>query len=366
MISPSHRQRVQDLLNYENICETDPSSSSSILGSGKYGKVYRVNDSSVKKECKIRSRENTLKQAFREHVVGILQTLLVTSSYTPHLPIHFDACMHIDLEKSLTGHMYMESFTGSLQDIGAEVLLNPWDWINLSFQVLSGVVILADLLLLTHNDLYPRNILLKKCVSAKKVKYKITKETYILSWSFLAVITDFGISSSSEFMGQCELPEVTQSLNELQVPEKFGSVHNKCHILQFKKLPIFSRDLYTFFKAIHFGSKKMPEIPQEAEVWTGRCLDYLDSHQHEFKESTACLDFFHCIFASKFFDDCGQKPIYEQVFLNIKDGSDDIDIFSYSASEADRVFILQEAEHLIQKIPIVKDERVHKSTQKNT
>ena len=362
--SLSHQQRLKKFLSYNNPASPIDYSSSSLLGSGKYGKVYRVDDTSVKKECTIRCRGGSLKQAFREHVVGILQTLLVASAYTPHFPLHFDAYMHIDLNYTLTGHMFMENFTGSLQDVGTEILITPSDWVSLAFQILSGVLVLADMLDLTHNDLYPRNILVRTCAPNKYVKYTIIDKTYTLKWPFLAVITDFGIASSSEFMGKLSMPEVTQSLDELEISDDFGKHYSKNHILQFKQLPVFSRDLYTFLKWMHFGSKKLPSTPKDIKIWSAKGLEYLDSHRSEFSRSKGMIVFFTYMFSVSLFTNCGLMELYNQCF-SCTELPKSVDIFSYFGSDADKTVILNEVEQLIKKIPIVKDARVHTSKHKN-
>ena len=349
-------ERLQNLLEFTN--SSHESDESTLLGSGKYGKVYIVSGTAVKKECKIHNRENSLKQAFREHVIGVIQTLLVAAAYSPHLPIHFDASMYIDRHKSLMGHMYMEKFGGCLQDTASTFLVGPSSWISLSFQVLSTLAILADMLQLTHNDLYPRNILIKECPQNKVVRYNITGLTYVVRWEFLAVITDFGIASSSEIMGKRSAPEVAQSLEEQQVPKKFGDIRSRKHILQYKELPVFSRDIYTYLKWVKYGSKNLPHAPKDVASWTSKALVQIDSERDTFNKPETLISFVHNIFSKVFFDSCTLEALYNCCFLDANQDQN-LETFSYKGSEADRKFILEEAEKLIKQIPVKERGRVH-------
>lgn len=205
------------------------------IGSGKYGRVYSSGRSAVLKESV--TRAGLCKQAFREHVMGLLQTLLVLQACTPHLPLHYGTSIVAE-GVLMRGHMYMERFEGSLIDLRG-CLRTESDWLSLLFQLLLTFVALALLFGVTHNDAYPRNILINSQSSAPRVIYRCQEKSYALEWSFMAALTDFGIATTPLLMGHRSAPEVAERLEALELPPDFASTPPRHHILRYKSLPLF-------------------------------------------------------------------------------------------------------------------------------
>lgn len=135
------------------------------IGSGKYGIVYMCRGAPhmVVKEVTInKTRSCATSLAFREHAMSLLQTAMVLRSLCPHLPLHYGIRASVPSRGTLHLAYYMEAFDCSLDAAPTNVLVDPKDWIALLFQISTALVSVAMLLEVAHNDLYPRNILLRK------------------------------------------------------------------------------------------------------------------------------------------------------------------------------------------------------------
>jgi serine/threonine protein kinase len=313
-----------------------------LLGSGKYGKVFRVSGGSARtvvKECVVRSsRTGMRRQAFREHAIGILQTLLALEGCTPHLPLHFGAWVSVEAGR-LHGRMYMEEHDGSLRTLGREVLRRDEDWVCLAFQVTSTLVTLAEALQLTHNDLYPRNVLISRH-PPKTVTYRFPAAAYSLEWNFFVALTDFGIASSL-LMG-CSAPEIAEVLKKTSQPiRNFGSVAPSRHILEYRWLPPFSRDLYTILKWIRFPSTQLPLAPRVVALWAQAMLLHLDTHQASLDAPSGL----HCAFSHLF----SARSLAGLPGVKCAEGPCD---FTF-ASAATLARVLEDAKHVLYQLPLV-------------
>ena len=271
------------------------------VGSGKYGRVYGSGRTSVLKESV--TRAGLCKQAFREHVMGLLQTLLVLQSCTPHLPVHYGAAIAAGGSR-MRGYMYMERFEGSLLDFGAR-LCTEMDWLSLLFQLFVTLVALALLFGVTHNDAYPRNILINSRARAPRVVYRVQEKSYALPWSFMAALTDFGIASTPVLMGNRSAPEVSERLKALEPPRDLASTAPRHHVLAYKSLPVFSRDAYTVLQWTCFAHRGLPAAPPAVRLWARSSLQLLDEIRESLEEAAGLARFFHAIFASGWLATCG-------------------------------------------------------------
>lgn len=343
-----------------------------LLGSGKYGQVFRVAgpSNSVVKESLVRSqKEAPRRQAFREHVIGLLQTLLVLQHHSPHVPVHFAMSIGIDEARALSGRMYMEAFDGSLQDCAQDVLHESAEWISMAFQVSSALVVLADMLHLTHNDLYPRNVLVRArgCLGPP-VHYLLVGKRYTLRWPFLAVLTDFGIASSALLMDQEAAPEVAASLPSVPVPRAFGEARGGVHILRYKALPAFSRDAYTLLRWIYHGAKGLPAPPERVAAWAGAGLHTLDSHRELFASPQGLVALFQNLFDPPVLHSFGfagplvphepaETPGSRAPLVSGEEDKKE-DCYAYHATEGERDALLSRAEELLRRLPLRASARV--------
>jgi serine/threonine protein kinase len=239
--------------------------------------VYQIDGQNVVvKRCTARRGSKTLKQSFREHVVALLQSLMVVHRVTPHLVMHFGADLNIH-NTTLHMSMFMEQFDGSLDT--QKILNTDTDWISFQFQAASAVVAMSTLLNIVHNDLYPRNILVRRLRHTKVSVYHIHGTEYTVQIPFLCVISDFGICGSpllDSLYGSA--PEVQQGLRSQVFDGKFSKHAGKGHILAFKQLAPYSRDLYLLFKYA-LGASSVKD-------WCTTCLDLIDTHIDQLNETS--------------------------------------------------------------------------------
>lgn len=266
------------------------------IGRGNYSKVFLTTDCSAaaKVAAYPRASLSTRKQAFREHVVSLLQTLLVLRRVTPFHPLHYGSAFDASGTPSLT--MYMESFEGSLEVLGAQVLASPVDWAKIAFQVCHGTLALSLLFEVTHNDLYPRNILVRRLPEATRVSLAVEGVAYDLELASLAVVTDYGIASGP-CLG-CELPEVSSGLNRLQtMPAWFAPTPLKEHVLVYAQLPAYARDPFVILKGLLYApGSELPVPPLSVKLWGLDALRRMVAALGDFSEPRAQLRLFHHLF----------------------------------------------------------------------
>jgi serine/threonine protein kinase len=254
-----------------------------LIGEGNYGKVYLSGiDGAVVKElsAKKSSCAAGLKLAYREHVMSLFQNALVLKRIAPHF------CLHYGYEATPTNarvafSLFLEGFDGNLQTEGTELLgsASATPWASLCFQIGTGLVALAVFLDVCHNDLYPRNILVRRD-AARVCRYEVLDATYDVPLPFLAVITDFGVCSSPMLSSPAAGPEVKRT-KITDPPKDFGETPHVGHILNFN-LPPFSRDFYMMFKWLAFPPKFFPPVPHAVRKWSIAVLRLIDKDREKF------------------------------------------------------------------------------------
>jgi serine/threonine protein kinase len=260
------------------------------IGNGKYGTVYLCQGSPhvVIKEVTIdKAKSNASSLAFREHAMSLLQTVIALRSLCPHLPLHYGICTSSPRQGSLHLAYYMEAFDCSLDAAPLDVLSDHKDWIALLFQILSALVTVATLLEVAHNDLYPRNVLIKRRAwtdeeTLGESTYDMFGNRWIVPWRYLAGLTDFGICSGKALGTPNESPEVERHLQDEIPGQAFGDLPPSVHVLHYRDLPHFSRDPYMLFKWPRFRTRSLPQAPPNVSAWAGHCLSFIDRHRYHF------------------------------------------------------------------------------------
>jgi serine/threonine protein kinase len=270
------------------------------VGKGNYGTVFKCGDGAVVKVVnEVRKTSGSAKLAYREHVMSLLQSVLVLRRHTPHLPLHYGLEASCGSPKMLSLKLYLEAFDCSLDAVPADALARPSDWTALLYQVGSAVLCVAKLLDVCHNDLYPRNVLLRRHDPSAQpclFRYDHFGVHHELCWHSLAVLTDFGVCSGPLLASRAG-PEVKRTPVVPRSIVPFGRQPPGVHVLNHTYLPPYSRDPYMLFKWGAFRSKGLPRAPQPVAAWCRAVLDRLDSRQAEFSRPDATLAIFDFAFS---------------------------------------------------------------------
>ena len=260
------------------------------IGAGNYGKVFKVQGCpyTAGKLVSIPKNRAARHRALSEHLIGILQSFLIVKKVSFFYPIHFGvACEKRSAACTLT--MYMELFEGSLEQLAPEILLAASDWRILIFQVLHGLVAMSTYFSIAHNDVYARNIVVKRVSQAVDFTTQVGARRYSARLSFVAALSDFGAASGGPI--ECELvPQTEKRLLPFCVVSPL-----KRHIL-FYDIRVFSRDPISLLtSAIH--SVNLPSSPVSIKLWAVGALRYITSHMRFFGEPGAQLSLFHVMFS---------------------------------------------------------------------
>ena len=271
-----HRQRRFALKTWR------PGERGELVGEGKYGQVYRCGPGAVAKDLDV-ARRSRREQAYREHVVGLLQTLLVLSRVTPHLPLHYGA-----LWGQRRMELHMEAFDVSLDRAGA-CLVDEEAWVSLFFQVWSALLALAFVFGVAHNDLYPRNVLLRAAPATAPVCYEVLGRRYKVPLPFFAALTDFGVASCPWGGEHAVRP------SPLGAPPDLGSLPPSRHVLQYD-LPVFARDPYSLLKWAAFPNRSLPTAPSKVVGWARAGLTRLDERREDCRDADGAARLFAAAF----------------------------------------------------------------------
>jgi serine/threonine protein kinase len=245
--------------------------------------------------------------------------------------------------------MFMEEFAGSLVDLSKHILLKAEDWQILLFQVLSPMLVLATVFGISHNDLYPRNVLIHAQSCRGPVTYCLGEKTYVMHWPFFAAVTDFGIASAQTLFGEHgKAPEVAQAIAGACVADDFGLRAPKEHILRFKTLPIFSRDIYTVLKWTMHSSTSMPRAPDVIRRWAAAGLSLVDALRSTLSEPQGLQHVFESLFSNSWARASGLPLALESTKPNL----DVVPNFSSPPREDKKAEMLAAATAALQALPL--------------
>jgi hypothetical protein len=269
-----------------------------VLGKGRYATVYRCGLGAAKVLDLAGKSRDARRQAYREHVVAVLQSLLLLEEVTPHVPFHYGATTSVHAG-SLGFVLFLERFDGSLLDLGQELLVRSADWVQLAMQLLHASLALALLFGVVHNDLYARNVLVRRLPRPSGITYDVEGALYHTALGFLAVVTDYGIASGT-LVGAATEPEVARASQRQKQPRPkagFAFVPPRAHILHHDPpLPPFCRDPFTILKCLTYGQRGLPNPPLPIRLWSAEAMTHVDARLVEFAEAAAQEQLFHHLF----------------------------------------------------------------------
>jgi serine/threonine protein kinase len=266
-----------------------------VLGSGKYASVYRSGSCAAKVMDLSGKSKRSRMQAYREHVVSMLQTILLLRAVTPQYPFHYGFTTSVEAT-GMTLTMFMERFEGNLLDVSERVLANAEGWVLATFQILHACVCMASVFGVVHNDLYPRNVLVRELPTAERSRVSVDGVSYVFLRTFLVVVADYGIASG-KLVGAHDVPEVCASTVKVGRWRHFSLQPPEAHILQYEPtLPAFSRDPYTVLKWVFYGQKSLPPAPAAVRLWAMEALHRMDQSLEDFHGEHSQLPLFHHLF----------------------------------------------------------------------
>jgi len=281
-----------------------------ILGSGRYGTVVDCCPGWPGCAAKVIMAKSwrARREAYREHVVGLLQSLLLLERVTPHFPWHYAAELTTtappDLQLSVV--LFMERYPSSLLQGAQEFLSKPDTWATLLFQLSHAATALAVIFGVVQNDTYPRNALVRPLTSSRIV-YDVDGCRYSVRADFLAVLTDYGISSG-DLVAAPVVPEVAfgkasdSRLTANPVPAirgQFAFLRPTAHVLAYRDLPVYARDISMLFKWPMLVDSA-PKAPLSVHLWSLAALHRLDRAAASLDTSAGLLKVFHEVFAPAF------------------------------------------------------------------
>lgn len=277
------------------------------LGTGRYGTVVECAPGWPGCAAKIVLAKTwrARRQAYREHVVGLLQSLLLLERVTPHFPWHYGAELRATAPPAsqLSIVLFMERYPTSLPDGAASLLTTAAAWGTLLFQLAQAAVALALIFGVVQNDAYPRNALVRPC-ACTTVVYDVAGTRYALRAPFLAVLTDYGISSGDLVVAP-SVPEVAfgqaatvrvAACNLPRVRGRFAFVQPQAHVLSYRDLPVYARDLSMLLKWPS-TAEQLPRAPLAVHLWSQAALHRLDGMAAALEVPAGLLLAFHAAFA---------------------------------------------------------------------
>jgi serine/threonine protein kinase len=238
--------------------------------------------------------------------------------------------------------MYMERFAAPLSELGAALLTSEHAWVSLLFQVLFTLCSLGVLTGITHNDLYPRNLLVNPHAHAACVRYRMRASQYAISWPFLVALTDFGVATTPGLMGTQTGPEITAGFAPLQPGSDFGQRKPVAHILRYSALPLYSRDIYTVLLWVAFPSGQLPAPPRSIQRWAEAGLRLLDEIRDTLQDAEVLVDVVQMLFSASWMKACALHPL-------VSDGGVD---YHLDRQDARRQGILLRGADAVRQLPL--------------
>jgi len=262
------------------------------IGRGEYGCVFRAADSfSAAKVVTLQPARRARQRVMQEHKISLLQTLLVLRKVSCFHPLHYGVRYQRDaLGRQLA--CYMERFDGSLEALAETVLRGPQAWKDVLFQALHGALSLANVFQLAHNDLYPRNVLVRKLPAAVSARVGVDAWTYARRLDYLAVVSDYGVASG----GASALPDVVHASKRRRLSPLSLLTPLQHHILYYDA-ELFARDpLALLLACVHADGRTLPSCPMSIRLWITLGLQQILVRMKDFAAPRAQKELFHAMF----------------------------------------------------------------------
>lgn len=264
------------------------------LGKGVYGKVYKVVLTSPFRQsmpypfalknvrvhdCKS-ERHDLITKVMRENQAFGYTNGLVFLRISPNFPLVARAYFTKSGKKQRRTAYFccllaMEYEHGSFKDwlqLG-DHLENAREMMHAILQIMMGIAAYAKHLRMCHNDLYFKNILYSKTARVDFV-YKLSGRHYhIKHCRYLFKISDFGISSSPDYLDNRHTDLSHLGVKRLAA-KSMRHLEFDNHILDYKNVQPYARDLVTFLRSLSLSRR----LHQSVQSWVHIALVTLDRY----------------------------------------------------------------------------------------
>jgi hypothetical protein len=114
----------------------------------------------------------------------------------------------------------------------------------------------------------------------------------------MLAVTDFGLCCSPLLQSKNHEPEIAANLRETSYRKgNFGKTLSAKHILYYKALPPFSRDIYTLLKwIVHPPARSRTRAPSKIVQWCSNALDNVDKNEKHFDSPLGVAKIFDFMF----------------------------------------------------------------------
>ncbi len=264
------------------------------LGKGVYGKVYKVvltapfrnvmpHPFALKNvrvnDCKS-ERHDLITKVMRENQAFGYTNGLVFLRISPNFPLVARAYFTKGSKKHRRTSYFccllaMEYEHGTFREWLqlSNHLENAREMMHAIFQVIMGIAAYVKHLRLCHNDLYLKNILYSKMESVEFV-YKLSgRHYYLKNCRYLFKISDFGISSSPDYLDNRHTDMSHLGVRKL-VTDSLRHIDFTNHILDYKNVQPYARDLVTILRSLSLATR----LNESVHSWVNNALVTLDQY----------------------------------------------------------------------------------------
>lgn len=264
------------------------------LGKGKYGKVYKVQLTSSfcssmpypfalkivrVHDCKS-ERLDLITRVMRENQAFAYTNGLVFLGISPNFPLVSRAYFTKGTKKHRRTSYFccllaMEYENGTFREWLqlSNHLENAREMMYAIFQVMMGIAAYVKHLRMCHNDLYFKNILYSKMDSIEFV-YKLSgRHYYLKNCRYLFKISDFGISSSPDYLNNLHT-DITHLDVENLSTDSLRHLNFKEHILNYRNVQPYARDLVTVLRSLSLITR----LHESVQKWVNNSLLTLEKY----------------------------------------------------------------------------------------
>lgn len=207
------------------------------VAQGAEGIVYKSGDIAIK------FYKNTLVNQHKNELTFIkLANKLIDKNISNNFVKLYDATKLFGLNV-----LFLELVTGDME-IWMQNKHSDIEWLQMLFQLLCGIMIIQNCMLMYHADLKPKNILYKTYEKPKLIKYIIDDKEFTITTNTIFKISDFGgaVTLLPNFINRIPQPAI-----KLSIENNLDLKH--LAMLHIRLLSMMIIQTYTLEEIINFG-----------------------------------------------------------------------------------------------------------------